>query len=643
MHREAIIGTELNDSPEPPAVGWARKLGYLFAFGLAIQSIWVSYFGAFEPTLHRSVALWVCTAVVLLVPHGGLGVSRGSRLTRWAVTALDLVMLVVMGAAVYRFLAGADDMENLVASFSTFDQWVALGAMLTLIELSRRLFGVSLALVALFSLLYALYGQYLPGLLRHTGFSLEQVVEVVWFGFQGVFGLPTAIVLSLIMIFVVFGSVLQSTGAGDSLIKIAFALAGGSRGGPAHAAITASAIFGTMSGSVAANVVGTGAFTIPMIKKRGFSGTFAGAVEAAASTGGQIMPPVMGAAAFLMAELTGVSYAQLCIAALLPALFYYASLFVTVAMQARRLGIEPVPAAERERLSWSDLTNAMMFLVPIAVIIIVLIMGRSPAMAGFWATLSAMVMGFINPAVRRNPAALVNALTQGGVSSARLMMAVGAIGILLAVLDLTGISLRFATSINVISDANLFIALLVTAGACLLLGMGMPTFPAYLIIVLVLGPGIKHLGIPDVAVHMFVFYFGVLSAVTPPVAIAAFAAAPISGASPMATATMAVGLSLSGFLIPFVFVYDQSLLLILGFEWGELLWVILRLSLAIYLVSTAIAGFENARLALWSRTLRLLAVVLVLNVMLAYQLAGIVLAVTLILAARRADTRPMAA
>ena len=434
---EAVIGTVLNESSEHVAVKWARNLGYLLAFVLAVQAIYVSYFGAFEPTLHRSVALFMCTAVVLLVSPGFVGITRGGGLAKWGAGLLDLAMLVVMGLAVYRFLAGVDDMENLVAEFSVFDQFVAMGAMLTLIELTRRLFGIPLAIVALLGILYALLGEHLPGLLRHTGFSVEQIVEVVWFGFQGVFGLPTAIVLSLIMIFVVFGSVLQATGAGDSLIKIAFALAGGSRGGPAHAAITASAIFGTMSGSVAANVVGTGAFTIPMIKKRGFSGTFAGAVEAAASTGGQIMPPVMGAAAFLMAELTGVPYAQLCIAALLPALFYYASLFITVALQARRLGIEPTPVAEREKLAWSDLVNATMFLVPIGVIIVVLIMGRSPAMAGFWATISALFMGIVSPAVRKNPSALLTALMQGGLSSARLMMAVGAIGILLALLDLT--------------------------------------------------------------------------------------------------------------------------------------------------------------------------------------------------------------
>jgi TRAP transporter 4TM/12TM fusion protein len=621
------------NTPHGPFARVTRGLGYLIAFGVACQAIYVSLFGTFEPTVHRSMALLACTAVVILLfpavarhPRAGLPVRAGLVL-------LDAAMLVVVGLAVMRFISGIDDMENLVAEFSPFDQAVALGAILTLIELTRRLFGVPLALLALVGVLYCLFGENAPGLLRHTGFTLEEMVEVVWFGFQGVFGLPTAIVLSLIFIFIIFGAVLQGTGAGDTLIKIAFAVAGGSRGGPAHAAITASAIFGTMSGSVAANVVGTGAFTIPLIKKRGFTPAFAGAVEAAASTGGQIMPPVMGAAAFMMAELVGLPYLQICIAALVPALFYYASLFITVALEARRLDIKPIPASEREKITRTDILNAMMFIVPILVIIGVLLTGRSPAMSGFYATVSALVLGFINPAVRREPMRLVRAVTQGGVAGSRIMMAVGAIGVMLAILDLTGVSLRFATSINVIADSSLFVALLVTAGACLLLGMGMPTLPAYLIIVLVLGPAIKQLGIEDIAVHMFVFYFGVLSAITPPVAIAAFAAAPISGANPMNTAVTAVGMALSGFLIPFVIVYDNSILLITGFDWPSFLWVCARLVAAIWMLASAVTGFERARVPTWSRVLRLVAAVLLVTTFPGTQIAGLAMAVVLVVLA----------
>lgn len=602
-------------NPEAAGGALARHgatIGRLIAFAIALQAIFVSYFGTPEPGVHRSVSLLLCTAaVILLVPLASRLGDRGAAV-RDAAWVLDLAMLVVVGLACWRFIDAIDDMENLVASFSVFDQWIALLALCSLIELTRRLFGLPLALVAIVAIVYCLFGAELPWIFRHSGFTLEEMTEVVWYGFQGVFGLPTAIVLSLIMIYIIFGAVLEATGAGESLIKVAFAIAGGSRGGPAHAAIIASAIFGTMSGSVAANVVGTGTFTIPLIKRRGFRPVFAAAVEAAASTGGQIMPPVMGAAVFLMAELIGVPYVKLCIAALLPALLYYGSLFVIVALQARRMDIQPIPPEERERLTRTDLLHTTMFLVPIAVIVAVLVAGRTPAMAGFWATMAAIAMGIVNPEVRRQPMRLLQALVRGGASSAKIMMAVGAIGVLLAILDLTGISLRFASAINVISGSSLFVALLVAAVACLVLGMGMPTFPAYLIIVLVLGPAIKVLGVPEVAMHLFVFYFGVLSAITPPVALAAFAAAPIAGARPMETAAHACALALSGFLIPFFFVFDNSMLLILGFTWTELAWTLVRACASIWLLSTAIAGFEAGRIGMPMRVLRIaLAVALV--------------------------------
>jgi TRAP transporter 4TM/12TM fusion protein len=378
----------------------------------------------------------------------------------------------------------------------------------------------------------------------------------------------------------------------------------------------------------------TGAFTIPLIKKRGFQPAFAGAVESAASTGGQIMPPVMGAAAFLMAELVGVPYLQICAAALLPAVFYYGSLFIIVALQASRQGIEPIPEAEREVLTRSDYINSLMFVIPVFAIIGTLFMGRSPAMAGFWATVCAVVLGFINPAVRKNPGKLVQGLINGGIAGAKIMMAVGAIGVLLAILDLTGVSLRFAGAINVIGDSNLFLALSVAALGCLLLGMGMPTLPAYLIIALVLGPAIKQLGVPFLAVHLFVFYFGVLSAITPPVAIAAFAAAPIAGANPMATAVKAIGLALTGFIVPFVFVYNQSLLLVLDFDPVEFVWVLVRLSAAIWLIATAIAGYQNSELPMWSRVARLMLALAVVTVYPTVQLAALVAGAVLTVLAR---------
>ena len=584
---------------------WLQHIATVIAFFVAAQCIYTTYFGAPESTIHRSVILLLCTIVMIVsYPARPSGDVVWSSAKVWAGRAVDVAMAVFVSYGVWRFIDNLEDMEFLVSEYDLIDKIGALGAMLTVIELTRRIFGIPLAAVGVIALVYCLFGADLPWIFRHSGFTLEQTVEIVWYGFQGVFGFPTGIVITLIMIFIVFGSVLQASGAGESLIRIAFALTGRTRGGPAHAAIAASAMFGTMSGSVAANVVGTGVLTIPMIKRRGFAPAFAGGVESAASSGGQIMPPVMGAAAFLMAELVGVSYLTVCLAALLPALFFYGSLFASVSLEAARLGIEPVPESERQSLTGTDLINSLMFLAPIVAVVTLLLMGRSPAAAGLAGTLTAIVFAFINPEIRKEPLRLVKGLVRGGMASSAIMMAVGCIGILLGVLDLTGIGIKFAGAISSIGSDNLWLALLVAAGSCLILGMGMPTFPAYLIIVLVLGPSIKALGIEAIAIHLFVFYYGVLSNITPPVAIAAFAAAPIAGATPTRTAVRAVGLALSGFVIPFFFVFDTSLLLVDGFEWTALLTVCAKLALSLWMLSTAVIGFDVKTLLVPERLLR---------------------------------------
>ena len=318
------------------------------------------------------------------------------------------------------------------------------------------------------------------------------------------------------------------------------------------------------------------------------------------------MPPVMGAAAFLMTNLAGVSYQVICIAALLPALLYYASLFVATAQEARRLGLEPFKPEERPRMEPGDGLKSLMFFLPLGAIITTLAMGRSPAMAGFWAAITTIVCAFVlNPALRADPKMLLRALAKGGVAGSQIMMAVGTIGVMIGVFELTGLGLKFATQVALLGDQTLFVALLLSAASCLVLGMGMPTLPAYLIVVLVLGTAMEKLGIPKLSVHLFVFYFGVLSAITPPVALAAVAAAPIAGAEPIRTGITALRLSLAGFIVPFVFIYEPSLLLVVGdFNLADFIWVMVRLLFAIWLLTTALSGFETARLAALSRVVR---------------------------------------
>ncbi|MBL4727686.1 MAG: TRAP transporter fused permease subunit, partial [Rhizobiaceae bacterium] len=402
--------------------------------------------------------------------------------------------------------------------------------------------------------------------------------------------------------------VLQVAGAGEVLLRIAFAATGRLAGGPAHAAIVGSAMFGTMSGASIANVVSTGVFTIPVIKKVGFSPRFAGGIEAAASTGGQFMPPVMGAVAFLMADLTGIPYLHIIVAAAIPSLMYYVSLFTIVALEAKRKGIAPVPAEDRVKLNPSDLLKSLAFWSPLAVIVAVLLTGRTAQNAGAYATVTAFVACLILFPNFRNPKKWFDVLIDAGRASCTLMMVVAAIGFVIGVVNMTGVGLWFAEQVLAFSGDSLVLSLIMVMCASLVLGMGVPTGAAYLIIAIVLGPALAGLGVPLVAAHLFVLYFGVMSDVTPPVALAAFAAAPISGSGPMETGWAAVRLSVAGFIIPFVFVFHPDILIITGdATLGGVLWALVAFGIATWGLATGLIGWDQWTLAVWQRIARIAA------------------------------------
>ena len=457
-------------------------------------------------------------------------------------------------------------------------------------------------------MIYLLFGKDMPGILAHTGFSLTEVAEALWYNTnKGVFGSVTNIVLSTVFIFIVFGTLLEGTGAGATLLKFAFLATRRTRGGPAHAAILASSMFGTMSGSTVANIVGTGTFTIPMIKKRGFSPTFAAGIEATASSGGQIMPPIMGAAALVMADLTGAGYLNVIIAALLPALFYYFSLFSAVTVEARRQGIEVKPLTMDDRITRVDLINSVLFVGPIVTVIGSLIAGFSTSAAGFYAVVVLLLLSIINPEVRRNPLRVWTSFLDGAKSGATLLIAIAAIGILVGSLDSTGLGLKLANVIASVRGESLFSALLVAMIGALVLGMGMPTLPAYLIIILVMGPAIQALGVSMLTAHMFVFYYGVASSLTPPVAIAAYAAAPIAKANPLLTALMSFRLGMAKFIIPFIFAFYPTVLIVEEFNLFPFIWIIARTCFCIWLFSSALSAYDRGKLTLLEIILRFIA------------------------------------
>lgn len=570
---------------------------------LALIGVYIAGFGLFDETVLR-VGTYALAAVVLVLQAADLRFA-GTNAQRWG-WLLDAALLACIVVSTQRYLVIGEALETGLYFFTAEDIFVGGLGLAALLVLTYRAFGLPLVIVCVLALGYGLGGEYLPWIFRHGGYSLDQVTQVVWYSFDGVFGRPLSVVVTLILVYVVFGVVLEGIGAGPVLLNFAFAFTGRSRGGPAHAAIVASGIFGSMSGSVSGNVVGTGVMTMPMIIKRGFPARYAGGVEAAASSGGQFMPPIMGAVAFVMSDMTGIPYLTICIAALLPALFYYASLFVAVHLEAVKRGIEPIPATQRPQLTRHDWLMSLCFVLPLALVVVMLFSGRSPALAGFWAVIAAVILGFaLNPELRRQPARLLSALQSAGTAAAQILIAVGAIGIVIGVMNMTGLGLRFAGVMRALTGDSLFLSLVMMMLGSLVLGMGMPTVPAYLIIILVMGPAVEVMGVPTLTAHLFVVYFGVLSSITPPVAIAAFAAAPIARASPIAIGVDACRVALVGFIIPFVLIYNPSLTLVLDFTVVGLAWVCLRLSLAIWLMSTAASGYAATRLAWWQRPFRI--------------------------------------
>ena len=592
---------------ELPQYGWQKALALPLGLAIALAAAYTAGYGVWDEVVVRGGFVGAACLIVILT-HPLAVLHRGAPSpVRGLLWTVDVLLFVGMLATTWWLFSVNELLQTGLYNFTFTDNLFAAIGVVTLIELSRRLFGWIFAAVVLLVLFYALYGQDLPGILRHRGTSLPELLRVSWYSFDGVFGRPIAVVTSIILIFILFGAVLDGLGAGEVLLRISSRLTDKSRGGPANAAVVSSAAFGTMSGSVVANVVSTGVFTIPMIIKRGFSRAFSGAVEASASTGGQIMPPVMGAVAFIMADVTGIPYLTIALAALVPALFYYFAIFAAISVEAARRGIGPVPREMRQNVSASDWFRSAYLIVPITIIVLTLVAGRSPALAGFYAFFSALALGLVfNADVRHRPDRILPILARGGSACGKILVAVATVGIIIGVFNLTGLGQDFARAVSRASEGNLFLSLLLMAAASLILGMGLPTVPAYLIIVIVMGPAVQVIDdtVPTLALHLFVVYFGVLSSITPPVALGAFAAAPICGANPLAVAVSAIRVAFIGFLIPFVMIYNPSLLLVVDFDPAGFAWVVMRLGLAVWLLTTGFGGYARGRLAWVERILR---------------------------------------
>lgn len=502
------------------------------------------------------------------------------------------------------------------------------------------LFGAFIVFFCLFWVIYFFMRGYMPewtGILAGSESTLAQSLRAMvlnfWSQTGGMFGQPIQVVSGNVLIFIIFGSVLTASGAGSLLMKIANRLTGGLTGGAAHAAVASSALFGTLSGAAISNVVSTGVMTIPVIKKSGFRPSFAAAVEAAASTGGQIMPPVMGVVAFFVAGQIGLEYRYIVIAAIIPAAFYYFGTFMTVYFEARKQGIGPLPKEKRPALTRQEAWQCLVFIIPISVLSYFLFSQPSVLKAGFYGFVAALISALVLFPDFRNTKKILRALSDGGRMAGSIIVIVAAIGLIVGLIQVSGFSGRLSLLLAQLSEGPLFLTLIVVALGSIILGMGLPPGATYFIIVIALSSGIDTVGIAPLTLHLFVVFFAVISTVTPPVALAAFAAAPIAGAPPLQTGFQAARLSLAGFIIPFIFVYHpaviyklQTLFVWFGEElpqsramidittvsWGDLGWITFAFVISMWLLTSALTGMEKYRLTSIERLLRSVAGLFVL-------------------------------
>lgn len=622
----------------------------MFAIALTF-AVWQVYIAAYAPL--SSVVLRAIHVGFLLLMVFGLSAAKAGR--PLAFRASDWIFGIAAFATGLYQLVFEGDLILRAGDPSTSDIVVGSIAIALVFEGSRRIMGIALPSICAAFVLYALFGQYLPAPLNHRGFDFEQVVDQFSMGMEGIYGTPTYVSATYIFLFIVFSSFLERAGIIRLFADVAIGVFGHTRGGPAKVAVVSSALMGTVNGSGVANVVTTGPVTIPIMKRIGFTSAFSGAVVATASMGGQIMPPVMGAVAFIMAETLGVSYAEVVQAAVVPAILYFGAAFWMVHLEACRLGLKGLPTEELP--DWrTALRRGWYLLIPLIFLVVLLFRGFTPLFSGtmalavtgallmglpiaarlgplpfrfaFWILLGALGGSFFEYGVdviflvlgalalvllflregKKTLAVVIDALAEGARNAVPVGMACALVGVIVGTMTLTGAATNFARAIVAVGEHSLFLSLVLTMITCLILGMGVPTIPNYIITSSLVGPALLQLGVPLIVSHMFVFYFGIMADLTPPVALAAFAAAPIARAGGLEIGIQCMRVAIAGFVVPYMAVYAPVMMLqdggplavAIGY-WPAVAYAVTKAAVSVGMWGIASVGFWNVRLSWWER------------------------------------------
>ena len=602
-------------------ISFTARVFTVVALGLVAFQLYTAAYAPLSAIFQRSAHLTLVLVLVFLVKPVH---PRAQPALRWTLDGGLIALSLAAGGSLFF------NYDAIVERMGWYEpQDIAFGAVmiLVLLEATRRTLGWAMTALALAFLAYVFAGPWLPGMLAHKGYSVERTVAQLYLTTEGIFGIPLGVAATYVFIFILFGVMLEATGAGRFFIDLAYALAGRRRGGPAKASVVASGLMASFSGSAIANAATTGAFTIPLMKRLGYKPEEAAGVEAAASTGGQIMPPIMGAGAFLMAEYTGIPYLDIVKMALVPALLYFLTVYLFVDAIAARRGMT---GQRREDLPpvRSVLRNGGHFLLPLAVLVYYLVQGVSPTRVGFIAVLAVFIVSLFRASSRISPRAWIAALERGARSALPVTVACATAGIVVGAVGLTGLGLKFSDMVVSLSGGYLLPALVMVALASLVLGMGLPVTAAYIVLVVLAGPALQDLGVVLITAHMVVFWLSQDSNVTPPVALAAYASAGIAGASPMRSGFQAWKFAKGLYLIPLLMIYAPGVLL-----QGEPPQIVFDLVVALAAVVGAVPVLEGhfqAPVRAWERMLLGAAVVVVFLPEPSLRIAGVaVIAVVL--------------
>ena len=596
--------------------GWHGPV-VAISVAMCLFHLWVLLFYPLPPWVFRSGHLTFALIITFcLVP-----VRKGA--SGPLATTLDLVLMATSLLVLAYITVFEEEMTPRVGALPiTWDVVVATANVLVLLEATRRLSGWPIVILVMIFIVYGLAGSYFPGLLMGRDYRYERVITFV-FGVNGIYGVPLNSSAVYVFLFILFGSFLQATGASRFFIDLALGLSGRFRGGPAKVAIIASSFFGTMAGSSTANVVVTGTFTIPMMIRTGMPRVNAGATEAVASTGGQIVPPIMGAGAFLMAEILGIPYGEIIITAIFPAFLYYVAVFILTDLDSAKRGLVGLPRSEIPPL-FGTLMRGGHLLLPLVVLVVCLIAyDLSPYRAAMWGLVSNIAISVVRRASWLNWRKVLDAMVRTAGSVLEIATTTAAAGVIVGVLLMTGMGGRFASIVVDVSQGNLGLALVLTMGVSIILGMGMPSVAAYAVAASVAAPGIINMGVPPLAAHMFVFYFASISAITPPVALASFAAASLAEASLWKVSGRAMVLGMAGYLVPFVFVNEPALLLIGDFTALDVISAVFFTTLGFFAVAAAVTRWLFEPLARWQQVVYLAAGITMIETGLWSDLIGI--------------------